>query len=94
MATASFVTSPAGLLVASAAERFSTRPSTLIGSLPPTVALAIDIALAVRLARTEAAAREAARRPGQPWGPIAPGLVYESPEAVMAAELAERARMN
>jgi hypothetical protein len=54
------------------------------------VALALDLALAVRLAGADAAAQDAARRPGRPWGPIAPGLVYESPEAVMRAELAER----
>lgn len=54
------------------------------------VALALDLALAVRLAGADAAAEKGARRPGQPFGPIAPGLVYESVDAVLQAELAER----
>lgn len=46
-----FLTGEVGLRIAREAERRGVWPSSLIGTLPPITALALDIALAVRLLR-------------------------------------------
>lgn len=87
MTSARFVTGPMGLLVARTAERFHQLPSTVLRFEEPLRALDLDIALALRLAKAD---RKPGADIGRPFGSIADGLVYEDPDAALAAELAER----
>lgn len=82
------------MLLAQTAKMFTSRPSTMLGPLPPLVALALDEALALRLLLSEKKAIEDAKSPSRPWGPIAPGLVYESLDAALTAELDARGQVH
>lgn len=88
-----FVTTPRALLIARTGERFGRLPSQIVGLAGP-LALALDEALAVRLAEAERKAMEAAKSRAQARGTIAPGLTYESTDAAVAAEMRDRARVH
>jgi hypothetical protein len=78
-----FVESPAAMTLAGTAQRFGQRPSSLLGLRDPVVALALDQALAVRLAIDEdRRAREA--RSGKP-GMLPDGMRYETEGEILSA---------
>lgn len=86
------MTSPEALLLATTARMFHQRPSAMLHG--DVVDLALDQALAMRLVQADANRRRQSRQPGQPWGPIAPGLVYADADAALRAELDARKRIH
>lgn len=76
------------MMLARTAERFGQLPSVLVAR--PPVALALDQALALRLALADRAAQEAAATGKKPGPGIPPGQRYEDLDEALAAELAAR----
>lgn len=80
------------MMLARTAERFGQLPSVLAER--PPVALALDQALALRLALADRAAAEAAKTGTAPGPGIPPGLHYLDLDAALADELAERGMVH
>jgi hypothetical protein len=75
------VTSDEGLMLALQAARWHVRPSSIVQVSEPLVALALDEALAERLAQREL--EEARRRKNPSHGYIEPGTRYEEPADIV-----------
>jgi hypothetical protein len=75
------VKSDEGLMLALQAGRWHVRPSELAGVSEPLVALALDEALAERLAAAEVEQARRSKNPSHGW--IEPGQRYEEPSDIV-----------